>query len=199
MGRMHSGGKGIAKRSLPYKRAPPSWLKASSVEVEDHVAKLAKRGLTPSQVNTLFLLNYTLILSSWRKLLTHYFISTTSLFNHNKTIIILRSASSSEILTESPRSRVSPAPRSLESWRRLALLLPSPRICTCWLRRLSRLESTWRETKRTRTPSSDLFWSSLEFTDLPDITAPLESSRVTGSTNPPLPLLWSLKYSIVCL
>lgn len=50
MGRMHSGGKGISKSSLPYKRSPPSWLKISAQEVTDHVCKLAKKGLTPSQV-----------------------------------------------------------------------------------------------------------------------------------------------------
>jgi small subunit ribosomal protein S13e len=50
MGRMHSGGKGIAKSSLPYKRSPPQWLKTTPAQVEDHVCKLAKKGLTPSQV-----------------------------------------------------------------------------------------------------------------------------------------------------
>ena len=47
---MHSGGKGIAKSSIPYKRTPPSWAKATSSQVEEHVCKLAKKGLTPSQV-----------------------------------------------------------------------------------------------------------------------------------------------------
>ena len=50
MGRMHTPGKGISKSSLPYKRTPPSWLKATASQVEDHVCKLAKKGLTPSQV-----------------------------------------------------------------------------------------------------------------------------------------------------
>lgn len=50
MGRMHTPGKGISKSSLPYKRTPPSWLKATPSQVEDHVCKLAKKGLTPSQV-----------------------------------------------------------------------------------------------------------------------------------------------------
>ena len=54
MGRMHSGGKGIAKSSIPYKRSAPSWLKVSSSQVEDHVCKLAKKGLTPSQVSFYF-------------------------------------------------------------------------------------------------------------------------------------------------
>eukprot|EP01038_Epipyxis_sp_PR26KG_P005001 gene5001-6986_t len=53
MGRMHSGGKGIAKSSLPYKRSPPSWLKATATQVEEHVNKLAKRGLTPSQIGVI--------------------------------------------------------------------------------------------------------------------------------------------------
>ena len=59
MGRMHSGGKGIASSALPYKRTPPSWLKVTASQVEDHVNKLAKRGLTPSQV-CLFLFSNTL-------------------------------------------------------------------------------------------------------------------------------------------
>ena len=50
MGRMHSGGKGISKSSLPYKRSSPSWLKTSAQAVTEHVCKLAKKGLTPSQV-----------------------------------------------------------------------------------------------------------------------------------------------------
>lgn len=50
MGRMHSAGKGKAQSSLPYKRSPPSWLKVTASAVEDQVCKLAKRGLTPSQV-----------------------------------------------------------------------------------------------------------------------------------------------------
>ena len=67
MGRMHSGGKGISKSALPYKRAPPSWVKITPEQVEEHVCKLAKRGLTPSQVYTiklnLVILSNELILS----------------------------------------------------------------------------------------------------------------------------------------
>jgi small subunit ribosomal protein S13e len=54
MGRMHSGGKGISKSSLPYKRAPASWVKTTPEQVEEQVNKLAKRGLTPSQVRCSF-------------------------------------------------------------------------------------------------------------------------------------------------
>ena len=50
MGRMHCPGKGISKSALPYKRSPPSWLKVTAAQVEEHVCKLAKKGLTPSQV-----------------------------------------------------------------------------------------------------------------------------------------------------
>merc|ERR1712216_58790 len=50
MGRMHSKGKGISKSALPYRRTPPSWFKQNATEVVDHVCKLAKKGLTPSQI-----------------------------------------------------------------------------------------------------------------------------------------------------
>jgi len=50
MGRMHSPGKGISSSAIPYKRTPPSWLKVTPEEVEDNVCKLAKKGLTPSQI-----------------------------------------------------------------------------------------------------------------------------------------------------
>lgn len=50
---MHAPGKGIARRALPYKRAPASWFKMTSADVEDHVCKLAKKGLNPSQIGVL--------------------------------------------------------------------------------------------------------------------------------------------------
>mmetsp|Transcript_1091 Transcript_1091/g.3831 ORF Transcript_1091/g.3831 Transcript_1091/m.3831 type:complete len:152 (+) Transcript_1091:121-576(+) len=50
MGRMHSKGKGISSSALPYKRKPPSWLKVSSQEVVDMMCKMAKKGMTPSQI-----------------------------------------------------------------------------------------------------------------------------------------------------
>ncbi|KAL7563003.1 hypothetical protein ACA910_013528 [Epithemia clementina (nom. ined.)] len=53
MGRMHAPGKGIARRALPYKRTPPSWLKVSPEDVEQKVCGLAKKGLTPSQIGVL--------------------------------------------------------------------------------------------------------------------------------------------------
>jgi len=53
MGRMHSPGKGKAGSSLPYRRSPPTWLKSSAQDIEDHVCKLAKKGLTPSQIGVI--------------------------------------------------------------------------------------------------------------------------------------------------
>ena len=53
MGRMHTNGKGMASSALPYKRTPPSWLKSTSKDVEEHVCKLAKKGLTPSQIGVI--------------------------------------------------------------------------------------------------------------------------------------------------
>merc|ERR1712224_986277 len=50
MGRMHSTGKGISKSTLPYKKTAPAWLKTSSSDVCNHICRLAKKGLTPSQI-----------------------------------------------------------------------------------------------------------------------------------------------------
>merc|ERR1712154_496613 len=53
MGRMHAPGKGISQSALPYRRSVPTWLKLSSVEVKDEIYKLAKKGLTPSQIGVI--------------------------------------------------------------------------------------------------------------------------------------------------
>ncbi|BGO96061.1 hypothetical protein NBRC10512_006003 [Rhodotorula toruloides] len=50
MGRMHNPHKGIAGSALPYKRSAPRWLKISADEVKEHIFKLARKGLTPSQI-----------------------------------------------------------------------------------------------------------------------------------------------------
>lgn len=50
MGRMHSKGKGISKSALPYRRTPPSWLKANPTEVIEQICKFARKGMTPSQI-----------------------------------------------------------------------------------------------------------------------------------------------------
>jgi small subunit ribosomal protein S13e len=47
---MHSKGKGISSSALPYRRSQPSWSKATPEEVCDQIFKLARRGLSPSQI-----------------------------------------------------------------------------------------------------------------------------------------------------
>ena len=50
MGRMYGPGKGMSSSALPYRRRAPTWLKMKPEEVTDHICKLAKKGLTPSQI-----------------------------------------------------------------------------------------------------------------------------------------------------
>ena len=47
---MHTPGHGIARRALPYRRTPPSWNKLDSEQCQNEILKLAKKGLTPSQI-----------------------------------------------------------------------------------------------------------------------------------------------------
>ncbi len=53
MGRMHAPGKGISSSALPYRRSPPSWLKTTTDEVVEQICKLAKKGLSPSQIGVI--------------------------------------------------------------------------------------------------------------------------------------------------
>lgn len=53
MGRMHAPGKGISSSALPYRRTAPSWMKTAPGEVVDQICKLAKKGLTPSQIGVI--------------------------------------------------------------------------------------------------------------------------------------------------
>jgi len=53
MGRMHSKGKGKSSSALPYKRSAPSWVKSTAEEVKESICKLARKGLTPSQIGVL--------------------------------------------------------------------------------------------------------------------------------------------------
>uniref|UniRef100_A0A8C7HRG0 Ribosomal protein S13 n=1 Tax=Oncorhynchus kisutch TaxID=8019 RepID=A0A8C7HRG0_ONCKI len=50
MGRMHAPGKGLSQSALPYRRSVPTWLKLTSDDVKEQIFKLAKKGLTPSQI-----------------------------------------------------------------------------------------------------------------------------------------------------
>ena len=45
--------KGISASCLPYKRTAPSWCKTTAEEVEASVCRLAKKGLTPSQIGVM--------------------------------------------------------------------------------------------------------------------------------------------------
>ncbi|CDZ97593.1 40s ribosomal protein s13 [Phaffia rhodozyma] len=53
MGRMHAPGKGIASSALPYKRSAPSWLKSTPEEICENIIKLARKGLSPSQIGVI--------------------------------------------------------------------------------------------------------------------------------------------------
>merc|ERR1712154_269427 len=44
---------GISQSALPYRRSVPQWLKLTSDEVKDQIFKLAKKGLTPSQIGVI--------------------------------------------------------------------------------------------------------------------------------------------------
>merc|ERR1711920_314812 len=50
IGRMYGHGKGMSSSALPYRRTPPAWVKMKTEDVCDHICKLAKKGLTPSQI-----------------------------------------------------------------------------------------------------------------------------------------------------
>ena len=47
---MHSKGKGISKRCLPYRKTPPSWVQISAKDLTEQIVKMAKRGQSPSQI-----------------------------------------------------------------------------------------------------------------------------------------------------
>eukprot|EP00005_Dracoamoeba_jomungandri_P003990 CAMPEP_0174249752 /NCGR_PEP_ID=MMETSP0439-20130205/105_1 /TAXON_ID=0 /ORGANISM="Stereomyxa ramosa, Strain Chinc5" /LENGTH=151 /DNA_ID=CAMNT_0015329653 /DNA_START=82 /DNA_END=537 /DNA_ORIENTATION=- len=53
MGRMHAPGHGISGSAQPYRRTPPSWLRTTPEDVEQLICKLAKKGLTPSQIGVI--------------------------------------------------------------------------------------------------------------------------------------------------
>ncbi|OII75387.1 40s ribosomal protein S13 [Cryptosporidium ubiquitum] len=50
MGRVYGRGKGISSSAKPYRRRPPTWIKLKPSEAEDLITKLARKGLTPSQI-----------------------------------------------------------------------------------------------------------------------------------------------------
>ena len=50
MVRMHGPGKGHASSAVPYRRAPPQWLKKSSRDIVETICKLARKGVPPSMI-----------------------------------------------------------------------------------------------------------------------------------------------------
>jgi small subunit ribosomal protein S13e len=46
----HSRRKGISDSALPYRRSAPSWVKISPEDLKENICKLARKGLTPSQI-----------------------------------------------------------------------------------------------------------------------------------------------------
>nr|XP_055135141.1 40S ribosomal protein S13-like [Symphalangus syndactylus] len=53
MGRMHAPGKGLSRLALPYRHGIPTWLKLTSDDVKEQIYKVAKKGLTPSQIGVI--------------------------------------------------------------------------------------------------------------------------------------------------
>uniref|UniRef100_A0A452E5A5 Small ribosomal subunit protein uS15 n=1 Tax=Capra hircus TaxID=9925 RepID=A0A452E5A5_CAPHI len=53
MGRMHAPRKGLCQSALPYHRSVPTWMKLTSDNVKEQIYKLAKKGLTPSQIGVI--------------------------------------------------------------------------------------------------------------------------------------------------
>jgi len=45
--------KGISRSAKPYRRSAPSWLKATAPSVIDQISKMAKKGMTPSQIGVM--------------------------------------------------------------------------------------------------------------------------------------------------
>lgn len=45
--------KGISGSSIPYSRRAPTWLKSTTEEATELICKLAKKGLTPSQIGVI--------------------------------------------------------------------------------------------------------------------------------------------------
>ena len=50
---MKGKGKGISSSALPYKRRAPKWVTLSPSAVSDIIVKLAKKGLSPSQIGVI--------------------------------------------------------------------------------------------------------------------------------------------------
>jgi small subunit ribosomal protein S13e len=50
---MQAPGKGLSQSALPYSWSVPTWLKLTSDDMKEQIYKLAKKGLTPSQIGVI--------------------------------------------------------------------------------------------------------------------------------------------------
>ena len=53
MGRMHAPGKGLSQLAPPYRCSIPTWLKLTSDDMKEQIYKLARKSLTPSQIDVI--------------------------------------------------------------------------------------------------------------------------------------------------
>jgi small subunit ribosomal protein S13e len=130
---MHTPGKGISSSALPYSRRPPSWLKTTPAEVIEQIHKLARRGMTPSQIGVV--------------LRDSHGIAQVRFVTGNKILRILKAGG---LAPEIPEDLY----HLIKKVRSLSPLLEG---FVDGLRRLLLCENIWREIARIRMPSSVLF------------------------------------------
>merc|ERR1712080_262620 len=106
MGRMHSKGKGIARRSLPYKRTPPSWVKQSAQDTVKEICNMAKKGYPPSQIGVV--------------LRDSHGIPQVKMIAGNKIVRILRAQGLAPSLPEDLHCLIKEAVAVASTWRRTA-------------------------------------------------------------------------------
>merc|ERR1712080_764367 len=106
MGRMHSKGKGIARRSLPYKRTPPSWVKQSAADTVKEICSMAKKGYSPSSIGVV--------------LRDSHGIPQVKMIAGNKIVRILRAQGLAPSLPEDLHCLIKKAVAVASTWRRTA-------------------------------------------------------------------------------
>merc|ERR1712098_854405 len=141
MGRMHSGGKGISQSALPYRRTVPNWLKLTKDDVEDQIVKLAKKGLTPSQIGVI--------------LRDSHGVAQVRFVTGNKILRVLKAK---------------------------GLAPDIPEDLYHLIKKAVAIRKHLKETGKTVTPNSVLFWSNQGSTDWPATTRPVVFSHQYGNT-----------------
>jgi len=182
--------KGISQSALPYRRSVPTWLKLSCDDVQEQIYKLAKKGLTPSQIGK-HLFNLSELVTVLLCCVSCHSLVYSELVNGqviNRFLSFCYQVSFCETLTVWPKSVSSLATRCCASSRRRDSLPSFPRTCTSWSRRPFPFASILSATARTAMPSSGSFWSSPVFIDWRVTTKPSAFSRPPGSTRVAQPL-----------